>query len=283
MSEGDSVTQFANSKPSVEEIELRRYEARLGVWKVVLGTFIVGLAGVLVPGFINFYSALFENWRKEAELRAAQQTAHQQYIKDFLTTAVNQDIELRIRFANYFSKLSEPGQQDMWVVYRDELTKQRDAKRIMINELEARAYALAEDPAPNKIEQELVARTLIWTYAEIGYVPFEQSKIAVVTNTQQRLYRETTALVNRLVTLENPIDKTSQDFIRFWELYRRELIGVESPAFAANMIALGRLINTNVANQRPPDEEMRRLADELESISEAELNADAVKTAGEKP
>src|SRR5215472_15545303 len=54
--------------PSAAELEFRRYEARLGLWKVVLGTFIVGLAGVLIPGAINFYNAHFENARKETEL-----------------------------------------------------------------------------------------------------------------------------------------------------------------------------------------------------------------------
>ena len=111
-----------------DEIELRRYEARLGVWKVVLGTFIVGLAGVLVPAAINLTTVLFDNWRKDAEFRVAQQTAHQQYIKDFFDTAVNQDIELRIRFANYFANLSGPDQKQLWAGYLMDLESQRNEK-----------------------------------------------------------------------------------------------------------------------------------------------------------
>src|SRR4029079_7309377 len=75
---------------SAAEMELRRYEARLGVWKVVLGTFIVGLAGVLIPGAVSFYTAYFDNERKRLELELSQQAAHQQYIKDFFATAINQ-------------------------------------------------------------------------------------------------------------------------------------------------------------------------------------------------
>src|SRR5690242_13508525 len=104
------------------QIELRRYEARLGVWKVVLGTFIVGLAGVLIPGAINFYTAYFENERKHNELELSQQQAHEQYIKDFFSTAVNQDIELRIRFADYFAHLSGKDQAPLWQSYLDSLT-----------------------------------------------------------------------------------------------------------------------------------------------------------------
>ena len=85
--DGQAVSPSASDgqavSPSAAELEFRRYEARLGVWKVVLGTLIVGLAGVLIPGAISFYSAYFENARKETELRLSQQVAHQQYIKDF--------------------------------------------------------------------------------------------------------------------------------------------------------------------------------------------------------
>ena len=114
---------------TASEMELRRYEARLGVWKVVLGTFIVGLAGVLIPGAISFYTAYFDNERKKAEFELSQQAAHQQYIKDFFATAINQDIELRIRFADYFANLSGPLQEGMWQNYLTSLRELRDLKR----------------------------------------------------------------------------------------------------------------------------------------------------------
>jgi hypothetical protein len=104
--EKDSTTGESAAVPSMAELEFRRYEARLGVWKVVLGTFIVGLAGILIPGAIQFYTTHLEDARKETEVRLSQQAAHQQYIKDFFATAINQDIELRIRFADYFANLA---------------------------------------------------------------------------------------------------------------------------------------------------------------------------------
>ena len=53
--DGTTVPPAANSNAA--ELAFRRYEARLGFWKVVLGTFIVGLAGVLIPGAVSFYAA----------------------------------------------------------------------------------------------------------------------------------------------------------------------------------------------------------------------------------
>ncbi len=70
--------------PSTAELELRHYEARLGFWKVFWGTFIVGLAGITIPGVISFFTVYSENERNRAELILSQEAAHQQYIRTFL-------------------------------------------------------------------------------------------------------------------------------------------------------------------------------------------------------
>jgi hypothetical protein len=134
--EEDSAAGQAAAALSAAEVALRRYEARLGVWKVVWGSCIVGLAGILIPGAISFYTAHFENARKETELKLSEQAAHQQYIKDFFTTAINQDIELRIRFADYFANLSGPDQEQLWKNYLVDLKSLRDGNRQKINDLE---------------------------------------------------------------------------------------------------------------------------------------------------
>ena len=213
-----------------DEIELRRYEARLGVWKVVFGTLIVGLAGVFVPAAINLTTALFDNWRKESEFRLAQQTAHQQYIKDFFDTAINQDIELRIRFANYFANLSGPDQKELWALYLTDLESQRNENRKRINELEERLVQLKRTPEKELDVAELdrVVRELNWVYSEIGYVPLDRSVVTVALDKKERLYNETVDVVGRLANQQTSIDDWSADYMRFWQLYRPELIGVES-------------------------------------------------------
>jgi len=256
------------------ELEFRRYEARLGVWKVVLGTLIVGMAGVLIPGAISFYSAYFENARKQTELRFSQQMAHQQYIKDFFATAINQDIELRIRFAEYFANLSGPGQEALWRNYLESIKKVRDNNRQKINDLEkniVRFKKLPPDQMDNA-EFDRINRELAWANAEIGYVPSERSTVIASAESspsgkKTRLYKETTDLVQRLVSEEPP---TPVDLARFWDLYRRDLIGVESPEFARTMVAVGRVLQSSDGSASRPNPELKRLADELVSISRRE-------------
>ena len=57
---------------SVREFVLRKYEARMGLLKVVLGTALVGLAGILVPAAVEFWKSHYENERKSLELRLSQ-------------------------------------------------------------------------------------------------------------------------------------------------------------------------------------------------------------------
>jgi hypothetical protein len=271
----ETATDAPAASPSAAELEFRRYEARLGVWKVVLGTLIVGLAGVLIPGAISFYSAYFENARKETELRLSQQTAHQQYIKDFFATAINQDIELRIRFADYFANLSGPDQEKLWKNYLENLKKLRDDNRQKINDLEKGLVDFKKLPPDqmDNAEFDRINRELAWANAEIGYVPSERSTVIASAESspidkKTRLYKETTDLVQRLASDRPP---TPADLARFWNLYRRDLISVESPEFARTMIAIGRVLQSSDASNSPSNPELKRLADELVSISRREL------------
>jgi hypothetical protein len=257
-------------------MDLRRYEARLGVWKVVLGTFIVGLAGVLIPGAVSFYSAYFDNQRKKLELDISQQAAHQQYIKDFFATAVNQDIELRIRFADYFANLSGKTQEEMWRNYLGSLTALRDTNRKKINELESKlvAFKLESPEQVDAAEYDRINRELAWANSEVGYIPTERSAVFAVgespTGKKLRLYRETAELVQRLAAGGGPLPGDPADVQRFWDLYRKDLIGVESPAFSAVMVRIGNLIKSPSFG---PDQapELRSLAETLTAVARDEL------------
>lgn len=252
--EKDNTTAASATAPSIAELEFRRYEARLGVWKVVLGTFIVGLAGgILIPGAIQFYNTQLDDARRGTELRLSQQTAHQEYIKDFFSTAVNQDIELRIRFADYFANLSGEGQDQLWKNYLRDLTDLRD-----------------------NVEFDRINRELAWANKEIGYVPTERSAVIAWADSSPigkklRLYSETTDLVQRLTSGSRPLTEFPDDLERFWNLYRKDLIGVESSEFARVMIEIGHTLDVLVASSSPPNAELRRLADNLVSISRREL------------
>lgn len=256
---------MADDRISEEEISLRRYEARMGVWKVILGTMIVGLAGVLIPSAVNLTTLVLENSRSKAELKLAQQTAHRQYIKDFFDTAVNEDIELRIRFANYFQHLSGEEQKALWASYLNDLQSQRNRVRDEIDAFEARLVDLKKVPEAEVDISELdrTNRRLYWAYAEIGYVQPGRSAVPVISGKKERLYRETAALVSRLAEFDGVIDAGSVDYVRFWELYKVDLIGVESREVARRMVALGNHLKSLVANNAPPNDETKLLSEDV--------------------
>ena len=284
----ETTTDRTGAIATQDELKFRRHEAWLGFWKVVLGTFIVGLAGVLIPGFVNFYSTKLENVRKdtelklenerkESELRLSQQAAHQQYIKDFFATAINQDIELRIRFAHYFANLSGPGQEQLWKNYLEDLQRLRDGNRETINELEKRLVDFKRQPDQiDNAEFDRINRELAWANMEIGYVPTERSTVIALADSNPiakkvRLYKETTDLVQRLASGSAPLSERPGDLARFWDLYRKDLIGVESPIFSRSMVKTGRVLKSLNDLKLPPNQELGDLADELVSISQQEL------------
>jgi hypothetical protein len=128
-------------------------------------------------------------------------------------------------------------------------------------------------------EFDRINRELAWANAEIGYVPTERSTVIASGDNSPigkkvRLYKETTDLVQRLAA-GGPL--VSDDLARFWNLYRKDLIGIESIEFARTMVAIGRLLNSLNASNTPPDAELRHLADTLLSISLREV-ADVSQT-----
>ena len=99
-------------------------------------------------------------------------------MKEFVSTALAQDIELRIRFAEYFSTVSDDGHKDSWQTYLKALTDKRKDIRSEINALERKTLALLakDDPTTiEQIEQREAARTLEWLYKELGYVERDRS------------------------------------------------------------------------------------------------------------
>lgn len=166
-----------NHTPAIND-SLERYRIRYGLYKIVLGTALVGLAGVLVPGAVEYWKLTFEDKRKATEAHLSQVNSQQAYVKDFLQTALNQDIELRIRFANYFAHVAaDPYKQD-WMKFRDSLVAIRDTNRQEIHAKELAIWkGLAEDE-PDLEQQAQIAeleRELEWLYREVGYVAKDRS------------------------------------------------------------------------------------------------------------
>lgn len=171
------------------DIGLEKYRIRYGLYKVLFGTALVGIIGVLVPGAVEFWKATFENQRlttqfeienkrKQLEIELDQINQQQAYVKDFLETALNQDIELRIRFADYFSKVSaDPFRKD-WTTYRDALVETRNITRSEIHlkeEALLRGISLQSPTIEQQIGNAKLSRELEWRYREIGYLARDRS------------------------------------------------------------------------------------------------------------
>lgn len=163
-----------------EELNVRRYEARLGVRKVIYGTLIVGLAGVMVPAAIEGWSLLFQRWEAESRLNAEAQVRNQQFLQTHFETAIDESLELRLRFAEYYAytvdgydgKVSKEGGN--WGLYYEALKQQRDDLRtaILVKE-RRRSQILQKLPEGREPEEKLELSSLNteinWLYDEIEY------------------------------------------------------------------------------------------------------------------
>ena len=175
MSEDDTTQTPINQNEALE-----RYRIRFGLYKVVLGTMLVGLVGILIPAAIEYWKLYFEDNRKQMELRYAQETLQREYVKEFLDTALSQDIELRIRFAQYFSDLSPgtPENPSGWRTYRDALIEAREAGRQQIRKDSTALEMLLrgrDRSTATEVEILRLRREIDWVYAELGYVQPDRS------------------------------------------------------------------------------------------------------------
>jgi Protein of unknown function (DUF1353) len=161
-----------------EKLELKRYKIRLDYKKFVLGSVFVALAIAAIPPLFQLATAGLEYIKSNSERLAKQQEFRDGYIKEFLSNALNQDIELRIRFAQYFARVAtEPTRPD-WVAYLGDLKVGRDTIRKQIDEMEAEWSAAASAKNPDDVEVARLERHLAWAYKEVGYVEKNRSAAA---------------------------------------------------------------------------------------------------------
>ncbi|MBO9396368.1 TIGR02594 family protein [Shimia sp. R9_2] len=163
-----------------EEIGLRKYEAKISLLKVVWGTAAVGILSVLVPGAIEFWSVNLEKQRLRAQAEFEREKFQYETRRAFMDTALNQDIELRLRFASYLSKTLSTGQSTPWHRYEEHLEKQRSEKKLQIHELERqlrKLIALDALSVSQQIELAELERKLEWSHKEIGYVERNRSVV----------------------------------------------------------------------------------------------------------
>lgn len=161
------------SQLSERDYLLRRFEAVIGFWKVVVGTALVGLASVLIPGAIQFWELQFKERRQEVELNIAQDEAQRDTITQFIDFALNEDIELRIRMAEYFGVVTDEPEQSKWKSYYRDLVERRNTLKKDILDRETRRNQIELTPDDARSEEDRVRLVtlrleLAWLYGELG-------------------------------------------------------------------------------------------------------------------
>ncbi len=169
------------------KLALDEKRASLDFWKFFWGSVFAAIAIATIPPSFQFATAYLENTRNTAQLLLEQQNkesdriAKQQefrngYIQQFLATALQQDVELRVRFAEYFANVSPEDSQGGWIKYRDSVRNSRDQLRDQINVMETELLKLqAQSNTQNGAEARHLRRKLDWVYAELGYVIRDRS------------------------------------------------------------------------------------------------------------
>jgi hypothetical protein len=159
----------------MRRLDLEQYKAKLDFRKFVLGSVFAAITIAAIPPLFQLATAYLEYIKSEAARATQAQQFRDGYVKDFLNTALNQDIEVRIRFARYFSSVSSD--KEGWAKYRDDLTTLRNEMKAEIDKLELAWQKLADQQGSDPYEVARLRRHLDWAYSEVGYAAPNRSAI----------------------------------------------------------------------------------------------------------
>ena len=98
-----------------------------------------------------------------------------------------------------------------------------------------------------------------------------QEKVAVLDD-RKRLYLETIRVVGKLADREAGEDEWQEQRVRFWHLYRTDLLPVESPEVESLMVRIGQIVDKC---QPSRCQAIESLAYQLARQMKAEIRADA--------
>ncbi len=97
------------------EIELRRYEARLSLWRTgIFGT----IATILAAIAASAGTVITENIKSEREISLKGWEIEHNYVDNFVVNALDSDVEKQVRYARIFSILAPTGEvRERWESY----------------------------------------------------------------------------------------------------------------------------------------------------------------------
>ena len=254
--------QSPPEQPGLEmaRLALEREKVRLDYRKFVLGSVFVAIAIAFIPPSFQLATAVLEYVKSQAKLqlddqntKADRQTRElefrQTYVKEFVSNFAVQDIELRIRLAEYFSKVASGPLRDGWVLYHEDLKGRRDKVREQIDAMEA-DYRL-QMPYGQTMELDRIERNLKWLYNEVGYVDKGRSLVADPRD------REPAIVLSPVAPQPPPTDITKSDpqALVIPELQEaQKALGVEPDGrYAAQTRAAVREFQTGMYRRNPSE------------------------------
>ncbi len=130
-----------------KQYKLKKNALILDGTKFLLGTLLLGFITIYLPRIV------------ESSKIQTQKTQERDFICEFIKYALVEDIETRLRFSHYFSKVTtNPEQRAMWAAYHTELKENNEKNKTKSTELlskKANAANFASGMKLNEIDKKL--------------------------------------------------------------------------------------------------------------------------------
>lgn len=94
---------------------------------------------------------------------------------------------------------------------------------------------------------------------------------------KQQLYEETIQIVAKIANQEGPLRSDSPQVVRFWDLYKVELLRIESSDVETKMVEIGRELKRLTEQSAPPSEDLKDLSFRLARLIKTELLGETMK------
>jgi hypothetical protein len=169
------------AEPPSEPVSVALYRYTLEHRQKIAGLIMTSGVALAIPAAVTCYTAYLENSTKQIELQIQQEEKsaaaaaklreqqlselqfRQKAISDFATYGLNQDIELRIRLAEYFAELSDSTVQQNWRSYLKTLSDKRAKAVAELERANAAIDALSSSTTPDllALKAELRKKALL--------------------------------------------------------------------------------------------------------------------------
>ena len=180
--EGDDAppTPIAGSG-SINEIQagVEKYKARQQTLRILFGTMIVGLTGALISGIIQGLELYFDQRAQRFDQELNNVQARRDFLQNYVDHALAADLEVRIRFAEYFATIYDLNEQQRsddanlenpWEEYLSHLEEERRVIRREIFDLQRERFSQMSLPEEQRDHYLLweISQSIEWLLAQLG-------------------------------------------------------------------------------------------------------------------